>query len=83
MPPSHTLHCIFKRTPAGLGEMMGASMCIANCGGSFLSNSSGTDQDTSEYDQCVTDCSNGGDSGAAQAYAQVAVVLAAAAAALF
>lgn len=75
MPPSHTLHCIFKRTPAGLGEMMGASMCIANCGS--------TDQDTSEYDQCVNDCSNGGDSGAAQAYAQVAVVLAAAAAALF
>ena len=73
MPPSHTLHCIFKRTPAGLGEMMGASVCIANCGG--------TDQDTSEYDQCVNDCY--GDSGAAQAYAQVAVVLAAAAAALF
>lgn len=76
MPPSHTLHCIFKRTPAGLGEMMGASMCIANCDISFGS-------DTSEYDQCVNDCSNGGDSGAAQAYAQVAVVLAAAAAALF
>lgn len=76
MPPSHTLHCIFKRTPAGLGEMMGASMCIANCGSSFGSGAG-------EYDQCVTDCSNGGDSGAAQAYAQVAVVLAAAAAALF
>ena len=61
---------------------MAQGMCYAGCdqfSGSGMID--GVEADGNAYTACIDDCDNG--SGAAQVYAQVAVVIAAAAAALF
>ena len=64
-----------------MGDIMGDVMCYAQCSqfsGSGMPD--GVEADGDAYEACTDKCDA---SGAAQVYAQVAVVIAAAAAALF